>query len=120
LPPANDYGLGKPTPLPVDNDDLTHVLAEVDRLQALISSGVAENERLIGEIEDAEAGLEAAAGEIVSLKDLLAKAQEDGGFAVVERDELNAKLEAMAADLAAVRADLDAATAPKPAAKAGK
>ncbi|MCC0807513.1 hypothetical protein FPV16_14955 [Methylobacterium sp. W2] len=99
-------------------DELANAVAENERLQALISTGMAENERLIGEIEDAEAGLEAAAGEIVSLKGLLTKAQEDGGFAVSERDEALAKLDAVTANLTQARADLDAATAP-PAAKKG-
>lgn len=118
VPPSDLYGLGEPLPLPVDADALANALAEIDRLSGIITTGIDENQRLVGEIEDAEDGLDAAAAEIVSLKALLTKAQEDGGFAVSERDEALAKLDAVTADLTQARADLDAATAP-PAAKKG-
>ncbi|MCJ2129222.1 hypothetical protein [Methylobacterium sp. E-045] len=118
IPPALAAAVADPASGALD--ELASSVAEIERLQAVISSGMAENERLIGEIQDAEAGLEAAAGEIVSLKALLTKAQEDGGFAVAERDEVLAKLDAVTADLTQARADLDSVTTPKAPAKGSK
>jgi len=107
--------------------------AEVARLKDVIETGMAENQRLFEDLDAAESArdaaladaatarathehtltaLEEAQGELASLKTLLTKAQEDGGFAVSERDEALKRLDAMSADLAQARADLDAATAP--------
>lgn len=104
----------------VDPDALGDALAEIDRLKGIIETGVAENERLIGEIEAAEAAVEQATASLAALGADLTKAQADGGFAVEERDAALKDLDAVKAELAGVRADLDALTAPPAAAKAGK
>jgi len=98
-----------------DPIELANAMAEIDRLTDIIATGSAENLKLVAEIEAAESEMDKAAEEIVSLKAMLTKAQEDGGFAVAERDEAVARLDAMAADLAQARTDLEAATAPAPA-----
>lgn len=101
-------------------EDLAGALAEIVRLQGIIDTGMAENARLVAEIEQAEAELDVTAKDIIALRASLEQAQKDGGFAVEERDGAIADLDKLKAELAQVRADLDAATAPKPAAKAGK
>lgn len=99
----------------VDADALASALAEIDRLKGVIEAGLAENATLVAEIETAETTLEGASAAMSDLQAALAKAQEDGGFAVAERDEANKALDALKAELAQVKADFDEATKPKPA-----
>ena len=102
----------------VDADALANALTEIDRLKGVIEAGMAENATLVAEIETAETTLEGASAAMSELQAALAKAQEDGGFAVAERDEAHKSLDALKAELAQVKADLDEATKPKPAAAA--
>lgn len=102
------------------------LLAEVERLKAIIATGSAENEKLAADVETvmtenealelrastAASNLDRVVAEMAELKAVLVKAQEDGGFAVSERDEALAQIAALQAELGQARTDLDAATAP--------
>lgn len=99
----------------VDPDALTNALAEIDRLKAVIETGSAENERLIAEIDAAEAALGDASTAMADLRESLARAHEDGRVNAAERDAAKAAVEALTADLAKAQADLAEATKPKPA-----
>lgn len=108
----------EPASEPSAVDELLAALTEIDRLKGVIEAGMAENATLVAEIETAEKTLEGASAAMSDLQAALAKAQEDGGFAVAERDEAHKALDALKVELAQVKADLDEATKPKPAAAA--
>lgn len=117
-------------------------MVEIERLKGMIEAGMAENQRLFEDLDAAEAVRDAAladaatartaherataqlttaATDLDALRAALASAQVDGGFAVAERDEANAHIDALTADLAKAKADLDEMlTAPpaKPTSKA--
>ncbi|MDV2984161.1 UNVERIFIED_CONTAM: hypothetical protein Q9R58_07590 [Methylobacteriaceae bacterium AG10] len=120
VPPVADAvsGFRVDEPAAIDPDALANALAEIDRLKGMIEAGMAENATLVAEIETAETTLEGASAAMSDLQAALAKAQEDGGFAVAERDEAHKALDALKVELAQVKADLDEATKPKPAAAA--
>lgn len=105
-------------PAAVDADALANALAEIDRLKGVIDAGMAENDRLVAEIQGAETALSEASAAMADLRDSLAKAHEDGRVNAAERDAAKVAVEALTANLAKAHADLEAATAPKPAAAA--
>ncbi|MEN3208642.1 hypothetical protein PUR23_01170 [Methylorubrum populi] len=105
----------EPASEPSAVDELLAALTEIDRLKAVIETGSAENERLIAEIDAAEAALGDASAAMADLRDSLAKAHEDGRVNAAERDAAKAAVEALTADLAKAQADLAEATKPKPA-----
>lgn len=100
------------------------MLAEIERLNGIIATGMAENEGLIAEITKAEDLLDAAAADVATMRAALAKAEADGVAATAARDEAHAAIASVSADAAAAiakleadlaeaRKDLEAATAPK-------
>ena len=102
----------------VDPDALANALAEIERLNGIIATGTAENERFVAELEEADKAMEAAAADVVTLKASLEAAQADGGFAQGELAEAKAQIDALTADLAKARAELDELTAPPKSGKA--
>ncbi|CAO4179643.1 Putative kinesin K39 [Methylorubrum populi] len=103
-------------------DELLAALTEIDRLKGVIEAGMAENERLASELDEADKLLGAAADsykkatdDLAAFSEQLAKAHEDTRVNAAERDAAKAAVEALTADLAQAKADLEAATAPKPA-----
>lgn len=102
----------------VDTEMLGNALAEIERLQGVIASGMEENAALVAEIEAAEKALDGASTAMAELQASLAKAHEDGRVTVAERNAAKEAADALAAELAKVQADLDEATKPKPAAAA--
>lgn len=99
----------------VDPDALGNALAEIERLQAVIATGMEENAALVAEIEAAEQAIEGASAVMADLQASLAKAHEDGRVNAAERDAAKVAVEALTADLAKAHADLAEATKPKPA-----
>lgn len=100
----------------VDTEMLGNALAEIERLQGVIETGMAENAALVAEIEAAESALDGASTAMAELQASLAKAHEDGRVNAAERDAAKAAVEALTADLAKAHGDLAEATKPKPAA----
>jgi multidrug resistance efflux pump len=109
------HAVEEPASEPSAVDELLAALTEIDRLKGVIETGSAENERLIAEIDAAEAALGDASAAMADLRDSLAKAHEDGRVNAAERDAAKAAVEALTADLAKAQADLAEATKPKPA-----
>lgn len=99
----------------VDTEMLGNALAEIDRLKAVIETGMAENAELVAEIDAAGAALTSASAAMADLRESLAKAHEDGRVNAAERDAAKTAVEALTADLAKAQADLAEATKPKPA-----
>jgi hypothetical protein len=99
----------------VDTEMLGNALAEIERLQGVIASGMEENAGLVADIEAAEKALDEASTAMRDLRDSLAKAHEDGRVNAAERDAAKTAVEALTADLAKAHADLAEATKPKPA-----
>ncbi|MGG3814564.1 hypothetical protein ABEV34_23345 [Methylorubrum rhodesianum] len=112
----------EPASEPSAVDELLAALTEIDRLKGVIEAGMAENERLASELDEADKLLGAAADsykkatdDLAAFSEQLAKAHEDTRVNAAERDAAKAAVEALTADLAQAKADLEAATAPKPA-----
>lgn len=96
-------------------DELLAALTEIDRMKAVIETGMKENAALVAEIEAADAALDSASAAMTELQATLARAHEDGRVTVAEHNAAKEAAEALAAELAQVKADLDEATKPKPA-----
>lgn len=119
VPPVADavsgFRVDSEVPAAVDPDALANALAEIERLQGVIETGMAENASLVADIEAAEKALDEASTAMRDLRDSLAKAHEDGRVNAAERDAAKVAVEALTADLAKAHADLAEATKPKPA-----
>ncbi|GLS44368.1 hypothetical protein [Methylobacterium brachythecii] len=118
LQPAADAGhdvLTDAAAPAVDPDAFANALAEIDRLTDIIRGGQAQNDALITEIEAAEAAVETATTELISLRELLAAETTDKANALAKVETLTADLAKATTDLVEAHTALEQATAPAPA-----